>query len=86
MGNRWNFVPLRDLFLRWSGLGWHSRRSNFLRGLELGHLALEFGREILKDPQLLGPALNQRFQARHLALQFVILAAKIDEASAGDSY
>ena len=66
------------------GADHHSRR-NFLARLELGHLALQFGGEILKDPQLLGPALNQRFQARHLALQFVIFAAKIDEASAGDS-
>jgi hypothetical protein len=33
-------------------------RSDFLSRLELGHLALKFGREILKDPQLLRPTLH----------------------------
>jgi len=41
---------------------------------------------VFKDPQLLCPALKQRFQTRHLALQFVVLAAKINKASARDSY
>ena len=56
-----------------------------MSGPELRHLALQFGGEILKDPQLFRAAGHQGFQAGYLTLQFVIFAAKVDKASAGDS-
>lgn len=60
--------PSGMLFLRGRGGAGHRSRSNFVSCLEPSHLALQFGGKVFKDPQLLGPALNQRLQASDLPL------------------
>ena len=60
----WSFSGIpsprgRVILRRDGGCAGRNGRGNFLARLELCHLALQLGREILKNPHLLGPALHQ---------------------------